>query len=101
MSATNAQVQSFVNERMRPHCELIRNLYLSLKDDQAVIDDVYANVSDNPTWTDTRSDAPPHLITPNNVLAYNAFMVDFIAFIESGDGAGNYPVVVDSCVRAV
>ncbi len=96
MAATNAQVQQYVNERVRPHSELIRQLYLLIKDDRAAIDDVYANLTDNPTWTDQRTDAPPTLLTPNNVLAWNAFAAAFVTLVE---GDGNYAAVLDACVR--
>lgn len=109
MPATNEQVQQYVNERVRPRCEQLRALYLSCKDDKATIDDVYANLTDSPDWTDTRNDAPPHLLTPNDVLAWNAFLTGFISYYEgtfadvtaANAGAAQYPVVVDGCVRPV
>jgi|SRR3990167_2432201 len=107
MAATNAQVQAYADLRVRRRAEDIRNLYIAIKDDKAVIDDVYANLIDNPTWTDQRGDNPPHLLTPNDVLAYNTFMDMFIAFIEGtltdqnkNSGAAQYPVIKGTCVRA-
>jgi hypothetical protein len=97
-AASNEQVQQFVNERVRVRCEQLRHVYLACKDDQAQIDDVYANLTTSPTWTDARDDAPPHLMTSNDVLAYNAFMVAFVTFIE---GNGEWPVIMDGCVRPV
>lgn len=97
MAATNAQVQQFCNERVRPHSELVRKVYLLLKDDRAALDDVYANLTDNPTWTDQRTDAPPTLLTPNSVLAWNSFAAAFVSFIE---GSAEYSAVLDACVRA-
>jgi hypothetical protein len=96
MAATNEQVQQFVNEVIRPICEDIRNLRAKMSDARARIDDVYANLSSSPTWTDTRPDAPAHLMTPSDVLGVNAFMADTLAAI---DAHGQYPVVVDACVR--
>jgi len=108
MPASNAQVQQYVNERVRPRAEQIRALYLAIKDDKAVIDDVYANLVDNPTWTDVRSDAPPHLLTPSDVLAYNTFIERMIAFIEGtltdgnkNEGAAQYPVIQDACIHSL
>ena len=109
MPATDAQVQQYVNERFRVRAEQARALYLAIKDDKAVIDDVYANVSaGSPTWTDVRNDAPPHLLTPSDVLAYNTFMDMFIAFIEGtltndnkNSGAAQWPVIQDACVRSL
>lgn len=97
MAATNAQVQQYVNERVRPSSELFRKVYLLCKDHKAAIDDVYANLTDNPTWADTRTDAPPTLLDANDVLAWNAFVSAFITFVE---GDANYAAVLDACVRA-
>jgi hypothetical protein len=109
MAATDAQVQQYVNERVRPICEAIRNLYLQCKDAQAAIDDVYANLTaPSPTWTDTRQDAPAHLMTPSDVLAWNTFVLRLTEFVEGtltdankNEAAGQYAVIVDSCVRPV
>ena len=94
--ATNAQVQTFVNERMRPWCEQARALYLLSKDHTAAIGDVYANLTTSPDWTDNRADGPPALLGPNDVLAWNAFMVAFNTFVE---GNANYTVILKACVR--
>lgn len=107
MAATNAQVQSYVNERVRPRCEEIRALYLRCKDDKANSDDVYANLNGTPDWTDTRADAPPTLLTPNDVLAWNTFIDGFIKFVEgtfisqadANTASAQYAVVLQGCVR--
>jgi hypothetical protein len=86
--ATNAQVQRFADDRVRPRCEQIRALYLACKSDKASIDDIYANLTqDNPPdpWTDGRADNPAHLLTSSDVLSVNAFITGFIALIEGGD----------------
>lgn len=110
MAATNSQVQQYVNERVRPLCEDIRRVYLRCKDAKAAIDDVYANLNaDPPTeWTDTHDGHPPHLMTPDDVLAWNTFISLFIDFVEGNltDGnknsaAGQYPVILDGCVAPV
>lgn len=95
-AATNAQVQQYVNSRVRPRCEQIRALYLAIKDDKAAIDDIYANLTNNPNWADSHDQNPPHLMTPNDVLAWNAFISGFIDFVEAN---ANYAVVLDGCVR--
>lgn len=103
--ATNAQVQNFVDTRVRQRCEQMRALYLSLKDDVAVIGDVYANLTNSPTWTDGRTDGPPHLAVPNDVLAFNTAASALIAVYEGGltsvmdDFAPQYPVILNLCVR--
>jgi len=104
--ATNEQVQVFADTRIRPGCEQIRNLYLKLKDDQAVFDDIYGNISTDPDWVDSRPDAPPHLMTPNDMLAWNTFASRFVEFIEGtltdvtmNEAASQFPVILDCCVR--
>lgn len=99
MIATDAQVQKYVNERVRVRSEAIRNLYLACKDDKATIDDVFSAVSAaTPTWSDNRTDGPPHLLVPNDVLSFNTFITNFIAFVEAN---GQYPVIQKSCVRGI
>lgn len=109
--ATDLQVQQYVNERFRPFAEQMRAAYLAAKDHKAVIDDVYEHVSGAnaiaSTWTDQRTDGPPHLLTANDVLAFNTFLDAFIAFVEGGlttvmdDGGAQWPVMQDACVRPV
>lgn len=97
--ATDVQVQNYVDSRVRPLSEKSRDLLLALKDAKAVIDDIYNTLNvPSPTWTDQRTDGPPHLASPANVLAWNSFITDVIAAIE---GHGQYPVVQSLCVRAV
>lgn len=99
MPATDAQVQNFVNTRIRPHCELARALALAFADDIASIDDIYAALTQqSPTWTDDRTDGPPHLLTPDDVLAINTFLNDIKTAITTN---AQYPIVLKACVRAV
>lgn len=103
--ATDEQVQRFVNERLRPWAERVRALYLEAKDHKAAIDDVYVAMTENPTWSDNRTDGPPHLMAVSDVLAMNTALTAFIAVVEGGDPgvmddfAAQYPVVLDACVR--
>ena len=97
--ATDGQVQNYVNQRIRPHAEQVRNLVNALRDDKATIDDVYAALTQaTPTWEDARDDFPPHLLTRNDVLAVNAFITGFLAFI---DASAEYAIIIDACVRPV
>ncbi len=98
MAATDQQVQNYVDQRIRPHSELARQLALVYDDDIATIDDVYNALNVDPTWTDVRTDGPPHLLTPSDVLAINSFMHDIRDAIK---GHGQYPIVLKACVRAV
>jgi hypothetical protein len=97
--ATDAQVQQYVNERIRVRAEQIRSLLNSLLDDKAAIDDVYAAcVQANPTWHDSRTDGPPHLLGPNDIPSYNAFITALIPNIQN---AADYPTISRACVRPV
>jgi hypothetical protein len=97
--ATDAQVQQYVNERIRVRAEQCRALLNALLDDKAAIDDVYAAcAAESPTWTDQRTDGPPHLLAPSDVLAYNAFITALIPNIRD---AADYPAVAKACVRPV
>lgn len=90
-NATDVQVQAFVNNRVRQHSQAIIALYVALQDDLACIGDIYAAVNQQtPTWVDNRTDGPPHLLTPSDVLAYNTFITDLVAAM-SGDG--QWPIV--------
>jgi len=109
MPASDQQVQTFVNERFRPFAEAARALYLVAKDNRAAIDDVYAAcAAQSPTWSDNRTDGPPHLLVPQDVLSWNAFMANLIMAVEgTADGntlnqlAGNWATVMKACVRPV
>lgn len=99
MPATDQQVQQFVDERIRPRCEQIRALLLAMEDDKAAIDDVYAAVNaPSPTWEDERTDGPPHLLTPANVLAVNAFYDQVIEVMRE---SAELTAVLSACVRPV
>lgn len=113
--ATDQQVQTYANERIRPRAELVRRLQILLNDDKSSIGDVFAHVSGAdsiaPTWEDNRQDGPPTLLTPNKVLEYNAFMqnlLDILAGTLQSDAAkaaacnvvaGNLASVLSACVR--
>lgn len=108
--ATDAQVQQYVNERIRMRAEQFRALRNAIADDKAVIDDIYEHVTGAneipATFVDTRPDGPPHLATNSDVAAYNTFITAFLAFCDpDGDtatialGADQLPVLEDLCVR--
>ncbi len=97
--ATDAQVQNFVDTRLRPRCEQIRALYTDIADDIAAIDSVYAALTQgSPTWTDGRTDGPPNLLSVADVLSINALLNDLKTAI-SGDS--NYATALKACVRPV
>jgi hypothetical protein len=99
MAATDTQVQNYVDQRVRPHAELARTLALSYDNDISTIDDIYnaLNVG-SPTWADNRVDGPPHLLTPSDILAINAFMHDVRDAIKNH---AQYPIILKACVRSV
>ena len=98
-NATDQQVQSFVDQRVRPRAEQSRNLATLMLEDIASIDDIYNALNvQTPTWSDNRTDGPPHLAAPADVLAFNAFLHDVSAFIT---GHAQYPVVQKLCVRPI
>ena len=111
-AATNQQVQTFVNERMRPYCEMSRALKLATDDDIGAIGDVYANLTNSPDWADGRTDGPPSLLAPSDVLAWNTYMFHFQRLIngcasdaeriESANGVkNNWTIILKACVRPV
>jgi hypothetical protein len=96
-NATDAQVQNYVNGRVRPFAEKTRSLVIAITDNIGAIDDVYAALTvGSPTWADNRTDGPPHLLAPSDVLAINAFWVDIKAAMLAH---GSYPAVLKACVR--
>jgi hypothetical protein len=72
-NATNLQVQNYADNFTRPISERLRSLFEDITNALSLIDDVYANLTNNPTWTDGRADGPPHLLVPGDVLAWNTF----------------------------
>jgi hypothetical protein len=97
--ATDQQVQQFVNERLRVRAEQVRDLINAIIDDKAAIDDVYAACSQaTPTWTDNRTDGPPVLLTPSDVLAYNSYITNLLPHLNE---AADYAAVIKACVRPV
>lgn len=98
MAATNEQVQAFVDNRVRPRVQQVRALLLAIEDDIATIGDVYANLTDSPTWADERTDAPPHLLTANDVLGIHAFNVALQAAMRAHN---QLPVVLAACIHSV
>lgn len=98
--ATDEQVQQYADQRLRPRAEQIRALLAALQDDKRLIDDVYEHVSGAnnvpATWADARTDAPPHLLTKDDVLAYNAYITALLA--PMGEAA-EFATVMKACVR--
>lgn len=102
MAASDKQVQSFVDQRMRSFAEHVRALVLEAQDLRASSDSVYAACSaQSPTWSDARTDGPPNLLTPADVLAINTFAYDLVEGANRIDKNAQYPVILKACVRPV
>ena len=96
-NATDTQVQNFVDQRVRPRCEQIRALAIALQDDINEITDIYNALNvQTPTWSDNRTDGPPHLALPSDVLAFNTVLHDLVTAIT---GDSQYPIIEKLCVR--
>jgi hypothetical protein len=116
MAASNEQVQNWSNGRTRVRAEQIRAVLLSCEDDNASVGEVYANLTDSPTWDDARPDAPNEL-SANDLLAINTFCVSMANLIRNGKTGGSMtdqeridtvkamsdqlPIVLKACVRPV
>lgn len=114
MAASNEQVSQWSNTRTRVRAEQARGLLLACEDDNAAIGEVYANLTDNPTWDDVRPDAPAEL-TANDLLAFNTFSVQLATLLREGGTGGSLtdqqridavkamadqlPIVLKACVR--
>ncbi len=105
--ATNAQMQTYADTRLRVFAEAARAIYLAAKDHKAAIDDVYARASGSNRWNDARSPLdPPHLLqagnsaSPDDFLNFNGFITDLITFFETTDAAA-WAVLLRACVRPV
>lgn len=84
--ATDEQVQTFSDERVRTFAELSRLVDLFARDHKAAIDDVYNHCSDAEqagTWIDDRTDGPPHLVTRADIIEFNTFITQLIAILDN------------------
>lgn len=112
--ATNAQMQTYADQRLRPRAEQIRALFAACEDDVASIDDIYARAVGTNRWNDARTD-PPHLLqsgnsaSPDDMLNYNAAIQllvklkngTFASQAEANGFAALWAVLVDACVRPI
>lgn len=114
-AATDQQMQTFANERVRPFAEHFRAVLVEARDHKSAIDDVYARGVSNSRWNDARTDGPPHLLqsgnsaSPDDMLNFNTFVSALTDIIDGvGTDATNaanlrstWAVLVDACVRPV
>lgn len=84
MAATNQQVQDFIDSRVRQSCSDILLWILRRQNDAANLDDVYANLSSSPTWTDARTAGVAHSAVPQDFFAWNTFIQGLLKVVVSG-----------------
>ncbi len=107
--ASDKQVQSYSDQRVRPRAEQARSLIAAFRDDEAAIGDVYAACAQqSPTWTDSRMDGPPVLLTPQTILVFNSVAVLLLKCIDGTATAqdvanlsANWSVFQSACVRPI
>ncbi len=110
--ATNAQMQNYTDQRLRPRSEQLRAVVNSIADDKAAIDDVYARAAGANPWADARTD-PPRLLNQQDVLVYNAVISNLISILSTASLTdqqkidavtglkSNWAVFQSACVRPV
>ena len=118
--ASDAQMQSYCDQRIRPRAEALRLLLSQITDDAAAIGDEFSRAVSGPIWNDARTDGPPHLLasgpgsSPDDLTNYNALAVALRNLVDgtsvangstvAADAAtlaANWPVLMRACVRSV
>lgn len=104
--ATDIQMQSYCDQRIRVRAEQLQILLNAIKADKAAIDDEYARATGTNRWNDSRNDGPPHLLqagnsaNPDDLLNYNAFITAFVTFMETTQ-ASTWAVLQRAIVRSL
>lgn len=112
--ASNQQMQSYADQRVRVRAEDLRDVFAKLADDKAAIDDIYARAAGSSRWNDARQDGPPHLLqsgnsaNPDDMLNYNAListLLDLKAGTATSQQVAAFPglwaTFQRACVRPV
>lgn len=104
--ATDQQMQTFADQRLRVRAEALRALVASLRDDKASIDAEYARATGANPWADARTDGPPKLLASSDFTNYNAVITALLAVIDgtatTADVAtihNNWQLFMSACVR--
>jgi hypothetical protein len=113
VAATDVQMQTYADQRIRVRAETFRALVNSSTDDKNNITDEYARASSAIAWADARTDGPAHLLqagnnaNPDDFLNYNALITTFLALIagtasptEVAAFPGQWAVFQRACVRS-
>lgn len=108
MSATDQQMQTYADGRMRKRAEGFRAIVDSARDDKASIEAVFDRAANGAAWNDARTDGPPKLLTQQSFLVYNSVITLFLKCIDGtatlqdlSDLHGNWPQFQELCVRPV
>jgi len=106
MAATNAQVQSSMDQDVRPICNELIKLTNRVAMFTAGAADIYSYLSGENSYADNRTDGPPHLATNSDWLAFNALAVVWPKIVAgtatTGDVAtfaAQWPIVQKLCTR--
>lgn len=106
--ATDQQMQTYSDERIRPRAEQVRALFNAIEDDKVAIDDCYARAVGSGDWDDNRTDGPPELADESDILTYNTIISVLIKLRdgtatsqEVSDFAAAWSDFQSMCVRPV
>lgn len=100
--ATDQQMQSYCDQRIRVRAEQLRGLLNQLTDDKANIGDEYTRATSVSRWNDARTDGPPHLLqsgnsaNPDDLLNYNAWASAFLNLLNGTSVANGSTVAADA-----
>lgn len=106
--ATDAQMQAYADQRLRPRAEQARALVASLRDDKASIEDIFDRAQNGDPWNDARTDGPPSLLVSQDMLVYNSVAVLLLKCVdgtatlqEVADLNANWSQFMSACVRPI
>jgi hypothetical protein len=111
-NATDQQMQSYADSRIRPFAEALRSLLAQAQDDLTAITDEFARAGAGPIWHDNRLDGPPHLLasgpgaSPDDLTNFNQVLTDFVKFCTQLNNttvscrSGEVGILMRACVRA-
>lgn len=105
MPVSDTQIQNSFDQDVRPACNSFVALMQKAAQFSASNGDLYAAISGS-SWTDQRSDGPPHLAAKTDWYAFNTFVVAFQALIagtataqQISDFAAQWPIIKQLCTR--
>lgn len=108
MPATDQQMQTYCDERIRPRAEQCRALVNALRDDKLAIDAAYDRAANGAAWSDARTDGPPKLLASADVLTYNTVITLLLKCVDGtatsqdvSDLHSNWAAFQSACVRAI